>query len=51
MRLLLMDFGLDISSTEDEKYSFVIDIAKGDLKFDKIADWLKDKTTTGGKTL
>jgi len=51
MRLLLMDFGLDITTTKDEKYSFVIDIAKGDLKFDRIADWLKDKTTTGGKTL
>lgn len=51
MRLLLMDFGLDITTTKDEKYPFVIDIAKGDLKFDKIADWLKDKTTTGGKTL
>lgn len=48
-RLLLMDFGLDITATKDEKYSFVIDIAKGDLKFDKIVDWLKDKTTMGKK--
>jgi death on curing protein len=49
MRLLLMDSGLDITTTKDEKYSFVVDIAKGDLKFDKIVDWLKDKTTTGKK--
>jgi death-on-curing protein len=51
MRLFLMDFGIDITTIKDEKYSFVIDVAKGDLKFDKIVDWLKDKTTTDSKTL
>jgi death-on-curing protein len=51
MRLLLMDYGFDIFATEDEKYSFVIGIAKGDLKFDKIVEWLEDKTTTGGSML
>jgi death on curing protein len=51
MRLLLMEFGFNISTTEDEKYNFVMGIAKGDLKFDKIVDWLKAKTTTSGKTL
>ena len=49
MRLLLMEFGLNISATEEEKYSFVLAIAKGDLKFDNIVDWLKDKTTMGKK--
>ena len=29
MRLLLMDFGLDITTTKAEKYSFVIDIYMG----------------------
>ncbi len=51
MRLLLMDFGFNITATEEEKYSFVIAIAKGDLRFDKIVDWLKDRTTTGDNTI
>jgi death-on-curing protein len=36
MRLLLMDYGFDIHTTEDENYDFVIAVAKGDLKFDDI---------------
>ncbi len=43
LRLLMMNYGLDISAGEDEKYNFVISIAKGDYKFDKIVEWLKDK--------
>jgi death on curing protein len=48
MRLLLMDNGFDIHATEDEKYDFVILIAKGDYKFDEIVRWIMDKSTTGG---
>jgi death on curing protein len=29
MRLTLMDYGMDISATEDDKYDFVIKIATG----------------------
>ena len=38
MRLLLMDYGYDIIATQDEKYTFVIKIAKGDYRFEKIVD-------------
>lgn len=43
MRLTLMKYGLDISADQDDKYEFVINIAKGDLKFNRILEWLKDK--------
>ena len=43
MRLTLMEYGFDISATEDEKYDFVIRIAKGTLKFDEILDWITKK--------
>jgi len=43
MRLTLMDYGLDISAVEDDKYDLVIKIAKGDFKFNKILDWINDK--------
>jgi death-on-curing protein len=41
MRLLLMESGFDISATENEKYNFVILIAKGDMKFNGICEWIK----------
>ncbi len=43
MRLLLMDYGYDIYATQDEKYEFVIKIAKGDCRFESIVDWLNSK--------
>jgi death-on-curing protein len=43
MRLTLMEYGLDISADEDDKYNFVINIAKGEYKFDKILDWINSK--------
>lgn len=43
MRLLLLTDGLDIKATEDEKYDFVISIAKGELSFDKIKSWIAAK--------
>jgi len=45
MRLLLMDYGFDIQATQDEKYDFVISIAKGDYKIDNITNWIKEKIT------
>lgn len=43
MRLLLMDYGFDIKATQDEKYDFVIKIAKGDYRYPEIVDWIKNK--------
>lgn len=43
MRLLLLDDGLDIKATEDEKFEFVIDIAQGNLKFPEICQWITKK--------
>jgi death-on-curing protein len=36
MRLLLLDSGLDIHSSQEEKYNFVIDNASGRLEFGQI---------------
>lgn len=43
MRLILMDYGYDISTSEDVKYDFVIKIAKGEMKYDKILNWIDSK--------
>ena len=45
MRLLLMNNGFDIQATEDDKYDFVISIAKGDYKIDDITNWIKKRIT------
>jgi death-on-curing family protein len=50
LRLLLMEFGFDIQATEDEKYEFVISIAKGDYKFDDIVKWINDKIISKNDT-
>ena len=41
MRLFLMDEGLDIEATEDQKYNFVVEIARGDFKYPEICKWIK----------
>lgn len=41
MRLTLMESGQDISTSQQEKYDFVLKIAKGELKFKGIHDWIK----------
>lgn len=45
MRLVLMNFGKDIQATQDEKYDFVIAVASGQLDFQEIANWIKQRTT------
>ena len=40
MRLILMENDLDIYADQNEKYKFVISAAKGEIKFDKIREWL-----------
>jgi len=41
MRLILLESGLDIDAPEEDKYLFVIGIAKGELKFNEICNWIK----------
>jgi len=44
MRLLLLQNNLDIAANQEEKYTFVINIASGQSKFDAIVDWLASHT-------
>ena len=45
MRLYLMQNGLDIVATQDDKYKFVIAIASGSLSFEKIVSWINRHKT------
>jgi hypothetical protein len=40
MKLLLMEVGLEINATENEKLEFVLALAQGELKFSGICGWL-----------
>ena len=40
MRILLNNYELDIAATQNEKYDFVIKIAKGDFRYPEIVDWI-----------
>ncbi|MFY7787494.1 MAG: type II toxin-antitoxin system death-on-curing family toxin [Thermoflexibacteraceae bacterium] len=44
MRLVLMNFGKDIKALQDEKYDFVIAVASGQLDFQQIVTWIKQRT-------
>ena len=44
MRLFLINNGLDIFASQDDKYKFVIGIASGETKYDQILDWLQVHT-------
>lgn len=44
MRLMLMQFRKDITATQDEKYSFIIEIASGQIEFQEIVAWIKNRT-------
>lgn len=48
MRLLLMGYGFDLSASEDEKFDFILSIAKGEINYDNIVVWLKGKIKLGG---
>src|SRR5688572_22354390 len=43
MRLLLMQNGLDIQASQEEKHAFVIAIAKGEFRIEEIRVWLRKK--------
>ena len=45
LRLYLIQNGLDINASQDNKYEFVIDIASGTLKYEGILSWLKSNTS------
>lgn len=45
MRLVMMNFGKDIRATQDEKYDFVMAIASGQLDFQEVVTWIKQRTT------
>jgi death on curing protein len=40
MRLVLLQYDLDILANQDEKYDFVIKAAKSELDFDSIKNWI-----------
>jgi death on curing protein len=46
MRLLVMQYGKDIRASQDEKYEFVIAIASGEMDFQQVLTWIKDKIVT-----
>lgn len=44
MRLFLLNEGPDIHVSEDDKYDFVISIAKGKFSIDEIKRWIEIRT-------
>jgi hypothetical protein len=40
-----MQFGKDISATQYEKYSFIIEIASGQIDFYEIVTWIEKRAT------
>jgi death-on-curing protein len=42
MRILLIENDLDISASQDEKFEFVISIASGQTRLEKIVEWLNN---------
>lgn len=41
MRLILLQHGFDIGTTQAKKYDFVMAVAKGEMNIDTIKSWLK----------
>jgi endo-1,4-beta-D-glucanase Y len=40
MRLLLQEYKIDIKTSENKKYQFVIAAASGKLSFEQISNWI-----------
>jgi len=38
-----MSYGKDIKASQEEKYNFIIKVASGQLNFDEILAWIKEK--------
>jgi prophage maintenance system killer protein len=45
MRYYLLENGHEITASQKEKYSFIIDISKGNLSFLQIKDWIENNVT------
>lgn len=43
-RLILIENNMDLKTSEDDKYNFVISISEGKLNFDKILKWIKSRS-------
>jgi acetylglutamate kinase len=41
-----VQFGKDIRATQDEKYSFVIEVASGQIEFQEIVAWIEKRATS-----
>jgi len=40
MRLILLQYNLDLRASQDEKYAFVLKAASGEMDIDSIKDWI-----------
>jgi death-on-curing protein len=43
MRMILLEAGLDINASQEEKYDLVMGVAKGDFNHSRIAQWISEK--------
>ena len=43
MRLVLIENGFDIGTSEEEKFEFILDVAKGEMKFEQIKTWIQTR--------
>ena len=41
MRLILLEYGMDIKTTEEEKFKFILNVAKGKMDFEQIKVWIQ----------
>jgi len=46
LRLTLLDFDLDISASQNEKYEMSIAASKGELGIEEIKQWIQENLTT-----
>lgn len=45
MRLILLEAGLDINASQDDKYHMVIAASTGELRFEQIKHWIQTRIT------
>jgi death-on-curing protein len=41
MRLILLEYKLDIVASQEEKYNLVISVSTGEYRFDEIKNWIE----------
>jgi len=44
MRLTLLENKLDLAANQEEKYTLVIGVAKGEIRFDQIRVWIEQNS-------